>query len=135
MNKLVALVTLTACTASSLALADNSRERTGPSVWVTKYNQSQYDRLSTQASSLRANLDSYNTRAMTPTSNPAVYHALKAEQSTLAAQVQSYNGSVQQFAQHNPVSLYDRPAAVAARQVRAQQDRYVMNLVASRARR
>ena len=135
MNKLVALVALGLCAASSPALADHSGERTGPSVWVTKHNQPQYDRLSSQASSLRANLDSYNTRAMTPTSSPAVYHALKAEQRALAAQVQSYNGSVQQFAQHNPVSPYDRPAAVAARQVQAQQDRYVMNLVASRARR
>jgi hypothetical protein len=132
MNKLIALVLVTT---SSLALADNSGQRPGPSVWVTRSNQSQYSALASQASSLRANLSSYNTRASTPVSSPAAYQALKTEQASLKTQVASYNSAVMGFAARNPVSPYDQPAAVAARQAQATQNAFITNLVASRARR
>ncbi|MEO6950287.1 MAG: hypothetical protein ABI321_00635 [Polyangia bacterium] len=136
MNKFITLVILASSSlASSVALGDNSGQRPGPSAWVTARNQPQYNSLRAQSSQLGARLNSYNTRAMTPASTPAAYNALKSEQRTLAAQVQSYNSTVQQFAQRNPVSPYNTPAATAARTAQAQQNKFIMNLVASRARR
>ena len=87
---------------STTAFADNSGRLPGPSVWVGKSNASSYNALSSQASSLGARLDSYNTRAMTPTSSPAVYASLKEEQHALGQEVQRYNSAATSFASRSP---------------------------------
>jgi len=87
---------------SATAYADNSGQKPGPTVWVQKSNESTYNALSSQASSLGARLNSYNTRAMTPTSSPGVYASRKAEQKSLGQEVQRYNSQVMTFASRNP---------------------------------
>jgi hypothetical protein len=67
-------------------------------VVVNSGNNARFESLSSRASSLAADLASYNSRASQPTSSPAVYASLRSEQAALNQRVQSYNRDAQDFA-------------------------------------